>query len=63
MLSIWFGNFFEPFYSDPGAVRRGIAEAADLGFTTINLDSKAWADFFARYRGEPASQYVAMRSP
>jgi hypothetical protein len=59
MLSIWFGNFFEPFYSDREAVRRGIAEAADLGFTTINLDSKAWEDFFARYRGEPASQYVA----
>jgi hypothetical protein len=61
MISLWFGNFFEPFYSDREAVRRGIAEAADLGFTTINLDSKAWADFFARYRGEPASQYVAMQ--
>lgn len=61
MLGIWFGNFFEPFYSDREAVRRGIAEAADLGFTTINLDSKAWQDFFARYRGEPASQYVGMQ--
>jgi hypothetical protein len=60
-LSIWFGNFFEPFYSDREAVRRGIAEVADLGFNSINLDSKAWEDFFARYRGEPASQYVAMQ--
>jgi hypothetical protein len=59
-ISIWFGNFFEPFYSDYEATRRGIAEVADLGFNSINLDSKAWADFFARYRGEPASQYVAM---
>ena len=59
-LSIWFGNFFEPFYSDREATQRGIAEVADLGFNSINLDSKAWADFFARYRGEPASQYVAM---
>ena len=59
-ISIWFGNFFEPFYSDYEATRRGIAEVADLGFNSINLDSKAWEDFFARYRGEPASQYVAM---
>src|ERR1039457_1116104 len=60
MLSIWFGNFFEPFYSDYETTRRGIAEVATLGFNSINLDSKAWEDFFARYRGEPASQYVAM---
>jgi len=60
MLSIWFGNFFEPFYSDSEATRQGIAEVASLGFNSINLDSKAWADFFARYRGEPASPYVAM---
>jgi hypothetical protein len=59
-LSIWFGNFFEPFYSDFEATRKGIADCASLGFNSINLDSKAWEDFFARYRGEPASQYVAM---
>ena len=59
-LSIWFGNFFEPFYSDREAVRRGISEVASLGFNSINLDSKPWEDFFARYRGEPASQYVKM---
>ncbi|HEY1661685.1 MAG TPA: hypothetical protein VGI03_04640 [Verrucomicrobiae bacterium] len=58
-LGIWFGNFFEPFYSDRDAVKRGIADVADLGFNSINLDSKAWEDFFARYRGGPASQYVA----
>jgi hypothetical protein len=61
MLGLWFGNFFEPFYSDREAVRRGIAEAADLGFTSLNLDSKPWEDFFDRYRGEPASQYVGMQ--
>lgn len=60
-LSIWFGNFFEPFYSDYEATRQGIADCAALGFNSINLDSKAWEDFFARYRGEPASQYVAMQ--
>lgn len=61
MLGIWFGNFFEPFFSDRESVRRGIAEVAELGFTSLNLDSKAWEDFFARYRGEPASPYVAMQ--
>jgi hypothetical protein len=61
MISIWFGNFFEPFFSDREATRRGIAEVAELGFNSINLDSKAWEDFFARYRGEPASPYVAMQ--
>jgi hypothetical protein len=61
VLSLWFGNFFEPFYSGPDAVRRGIADAADLGFTTLNLDSKPWEDFFVRYRGGEASQYVAMQ--
>jgi len=59
-LSIWFGNFFEPFYSDKEATRRGIAEVASLGFNSINLDSKAWEDFFERYRGGKASQYVKM---
>jgi hypothetical protein len=61
MLGIWFGNFFEPFYSDRESVRQGIAEVASLGFTSLNLDSKPWEDFFARYRGEAASPYVAMQ--
>ncbi|WP_438479687.1 hypothetical protein [Oleiharenicola lentus] len=61
MIGVWFGNFFEPFYSDRAAVERGIAEVAELGFTSLNLDSKPWEDFFARYRGEPASQYVGMQ--
>ena len=61
MLELWFGNFFEPFFSDVEAVREGLADTARLGFTTVNLDSKPWEDFFARYRGEPASEYVAMQ--
>ncbi len=61
MLAIWFGNFFEPFYSNREAVDCGLQDVADLGFNCVNLDSKAWEDFFARYRGEPASPYVAMQ--
>lgn len=60
-LSIWFGNFFEPYYSSFKATREGIAEVAKLGFNSINLDSKAWEDFFERYRGAKASQYVKMQ--
>src|SRR3954470_20891934 len=60
-LSLWFGNFFEPFYSNAAATKAGIADAADLGFTSINLDSKAWRDFFDRYEGKSASTYVAMQ--
>jgi hypothetical protein len=59
-LSIWFGNFFEPFYSDFKATRAGIADCARLGFNSLNLDSKAWEDFFERYRGSNPSQYVKM---
>lgn len=44
-LGIWFGNFFEPFYSVREAVRLGIADVAKLGFSSINLDSKPWKDF------------------
>ncbi|MGN7862399.1 hypothetical protein ACTJI8_17585 [Microbacterium sp. 22303] len=61
MLGLWFGNFFEPFYSDESATRRGIADIAALGFTSVNLDSKPWEDFFARYQGEDASRYVSMQ--
>lgn len=61
VFNIWFGNFFEPFLSDREAMQRGIADVAELGFTTINLDSKPWEDFFARYRGEEPSRYVAMQ--
>ena len=28
MISIWFGNFFEPFFSDKDSVRGGIAGVA-----------------------------------
>ena len=61
MLAVWFGNFFEPFCSQYDATGKGIAEVADLGFNSINLDSKPWEDFFERYRGGPASMYVAMQ--
>lgn len=61
LIQIWFGNFFEPWLSNRERVAGALDDIRDLGFNAINLDSKAWADFFARYRGEPASPYVAMQ--
>jgi hypothetical protein len=61
LVQLWFGNFFEPWLSSRERVGAALDEIRDLGFNAINLDSKAWADFFARYRGEPASQYVGMQ--
>ena len=61
LLQLWFGNFFEPWLSDRERVSAALEDIRALGFNAINLDSKAWADFHARYRGEPASPYVAMQ--
>jgi len=61
LIQLWFGNFFEPWLSNRTRVATALSEILDLGFNAINLDSKAWADFFARYRGEPASPYVGMQ--
>lgn len=60
-LNLWFGNFFEPFYSNREASLAGIEDVSGLGFTSINFDAKPWEDYFARYRGESASQYVGMQ--
>ena len=42
-------------------MKQSLEHVKALGFNTVNLDSKPWADFFARYAGEPASAYVAMQ--
>jgi hypothetical protein len=61
LLQMWVGNFYEPYYSDRERVATELLRLRDLGFNTINLDSKAWADFQARYAGAAASPYVAMQ--
>lgn len=61
LLQIWLGNFFEPFFSDYAVMKHSLEHVKRLGFNAVNLDSKPWADFFARYAGEPASPYVAMQ--
>lgn len=58
-LSLWFGNFFEPAYSDMDFITDGVKHIRDLNFDHVLMDSKPWRDFFDRYEGKPASQYVA----
>ncbi len=57
--SLWFGNFFEPAYSDFAFQAQGIKTISEMNFDYVLLDSKAWEDFFDRYEGKPASLYVA----
>ena len=59
--SIWFGNFFEPAFNDKQYVKEAICDIKEMGFTSVELDSKSWLDFFQRYEGKPASQYVEMQ--
>jgi hypothetical protein len=49
VISMWFGNFFEPFFSDRESVARGIADVAGLGFDCICLDSKPWEAWSSPY--------------
>jgi hypothetical protein len=61
LIQLWFGNFFEPWLSNRARVAAAMKDIEGMGFNSINLDSKPWEDFFDRYRGEPASQYVGMQ--
>lgn len=58
---IWVGNFFEPFYSDRAAMSASLEHVKELGFNVVNLDSKSSEDFFDRYQGGGASDYVRMQ--
>lgn len=61
MAAIWFGNFFKPAFDDRGFVRGAAKLIGEMGFNAVELDTKDWADFRARYQGEAASDYVAMQ--
>jgi hypothetical protein len=60
-INIWFGNFYEPAFSDRAFIERAISDIGKMGFNNVMLDSKSWEDFFARYDGEEASPYVEMQ--
>lgn len=60
-FSLWFGNFFEPYYHDKKLVSEGMKEIADMGFNSIILDSKLWEDFTEFFKTGKESEYVAMQ--
>lgn len=60
-FSLWFGNFFEPYFSDRAKVSAAMREIADIGFNSIILDSKLSEDFTTFFETGEASPYVAMQ--
>lgn len=60
-FSLWFGNFFEPYFSDRKLVEKGMEEIASMGFNSIILDSKLWEDFTEFFNTGKESDYVAMQ--
>lgn len=60
-FSLWFGNFFEPYYSDCALVSEGMKEIADMGFNSIILDSKLWEDFTEFFKNGKESEYISMQ--
>lgn len=60
-INLWFGNFYEPAFSNKEFIDRSMEHIKQLGFDHIQLDSKAWEDFADRYSGGKASEYVEMQ--
>ena len=61
LLSVWFGNFYRPAYDDRAFLDDSLSAIAHMGFNCVELDSKAWEDFYDRFQGKPASPYVAQQ--
>lgn len=61
LMTLWFGNFYRPAYDDRAFVDQAMDSIRRMGFNAVLLDSKAWADFQARYAGEEASPCVAQQ--
>lgn len=61
VFAAWFGNFFEPYFSDKKAVEAGLKDLRELGMNSVVLDSKLWSDFTAYFKTGEESRYVAMQ--
>lgn len=61
LIGLWFGNFYRPAYDDRAFVDEGVRLIRQMGFNSVQLDSKAWEDFAERYAGGEASAYVAQQ--
>ena len=61
LMAIWFGNFYRPAFDDRAFIDASMRAIAQAGFNCVEMDSKEWADFRARFRGGEASDYVAQQ--
>ncbi|MGN0773449.1 MAG: alpha-amylase family protein [Candidatus Ventricola sp.] len=61
LMTLWFGNFYRPAFDDRAFIDQSVRSIRDMGFNCIQLDSKAWEDFRARFAGGEASDYVAQQ--
>ena len=61
LMTLWFGNFYRPAFDDRAFIDQSVRSIRDMGFNCIQLDSKAWEDFQARFAGGEASDYVAQQ--
>lgn len=62
LFAAWFGNFFEPYFSDRQAVAHGLKDLKQIGMNSIVLDSKLWSDFTAYFTTGKESEYVRMQN-
>ena len=61
LMTIWFGNFYRPAFDERAFVDESMTRIRDMGFNTVQLDSKAWQDFAERYASGEDSDYVAQQ--
>ena len=61
LMTLWFGNFYRPAFDDRAFIDQSMRIIRDMGFNCVQLDSKAWEDFQARFAGGEASDYVAQQ--
>ena len=57
-VSLWFGNFFEPAFSNREYIDCAMKDIARMGFNCVLLDSKSWQDFWDRYDGKGDRKYA-----
>lgn len=60
-IGLWFGNFYKPAFDDRAFIDQSMRRIREMGFNSVQLDSKAWEDFAERYAGGEASPYVAQQ--
>ena len=61
LMTLWFGNFYRPAFDNRAFIDQSMKIIREMGFNCVQLDSKAWEDFRARYADGEASRYIAQQ--